>query len=57
MVCEWCHLKMLKCMGHGHDPAGVVTTREGECAIICMACPQLGINLPPDWQEVSPDVA
>lgn len=57
MVCEWCHLKMLKCMGHGHDPAGVVTTREGECAIICLVCPQLGINLPPDWQEVSPDVA
>jgi hypothetical protein len=57
MAREWRHLKMLKRAGRGHDPAGVAATREGECAIICPACPQPGINLPPDWREASPDVA
>ena len=57
MVREWRNLKMLKRTGRGHDPAGVAATKEGECAIICPACPQPGINLPTDWREASPDVA
>ena len=57
MVHEWCNLKMLKRMGRGLNPAGVAATKEGECTIICPDCPQLGINLPTNWQEASPDVA
>ncbi|KAG0694345.1 hypothetical protein DFH29DRAFT_880765 [Suillus ampliporus] len=26
-------------------------TKEGECAVLCPACPQPGKNLPPDWKE------
>jgi len=43
---------MLKRAGRGHDPAGVNTTREGECAVLCPACPQPGKNLPEDWRQV-----
>ncbi|KAG1727954.1 uncharacterized protein EDB91DRAFT_1239465 [Suillus paluster] len=51
MVREWQHLKMLKHFGRGHDPVGVSGTKEGECAVLCPACPQPGKNLPPDWKE------
>ncbi|KAG1738452.1 uncharacterized protein EDB91DRAFT_1249364 [Suillus paluster] len=51
MVREWRHLKMLKHFGRGHDPVGVSGTKEGECAVLCPACPQPGKNLPPDWKE------
>jgi hypothetical protein len=46
---EWAHLKMLKRAGRGHDPEGVNGTREGECAVLCPACPQPGKNLPDNW--------
>ncbi|KAG2336247.1 hypothetical protein BDR05DRAFT_978823 [Suillus weaverae] len=55
MVREWRHLKMLKRAGCGHDPTGVEGTREGECAVLCPACPQPGKNLPDDWQDVPDD--
>ncbi|KAJ7088319.1 hypothetical protein C8R44DRAFT_751892 [Mycena epipterygia] len=51
MTQEWRHLQMLKRAGRGHDPAGVAGTRQGECALLCPACPQPGKNLPPDWAD------
>ncbi|KAG1844729.1 hypothetical protein C8R48DRAFT_617802 [Suillus tomentosus] len=51
MVREWRHLKLLKRFGRGHDPVGVSGTKEGECAVLCPACPQPGKNMPPDWKE------
>ncbi|KAH7907679.1 hypothetical protein BJ138DRAFT_1116497 [Hygrophoropsis aurantiaca] len=51
MVREWRHLKSLKRAGRGYDPNGVAATREGECAIVCPACPQPGKNLPEDWDK------
>lgn len=48
---EWRHLKMLKRAGRSFDPHGVDSTCEGECAVICPACPQPGKNLPPDFRE------
>ncbi|KAG1807133.1 uncharacterized protein BJ212DRAFT_1449387 [Suillus subaureus] len=38
--------------GHGHDPNGVLGTKEGELAVLCPACPQPGRNLPADWDNV-----
>lgn len=52
MIRGWRHLKMLKRAGRGHDPTGVNGTREGECAVVCPACPQPEKNLPPNWREV-----
>jgi hypothetical protein len=49
MVREWRHLKMLKRSGRGHDPAGISSTKAGQCAVLCPACPQPGINLPEGW--------
>ncbi|KAG1851077.1 hypothetical protein DFJ58DRAFT_716740 [Suillus subalutaceus] len=40
MICEWRHLKMLKCLGRGHDPSGVDGTVEGEWK-----------NLPAGWKD------
>ncbi|KAG1838304.1 hypothetical protein DFJ58DRAFT_718771 [Suillus subalutaceus] len=51
MVREWRHLVMLKRSGHGHDPTGVAGTSEGQCAVLCPACPQPGKNLPDNWQD------
>jgi hypothetical protein len=53
MMRAWRHLRMLKRSGRGHDPAGVSATKEGECAILCPACPQPGINLPSGWEQES----
>ncbi|KAG0692186.1 hypothetical protein DFH29DRAFT_985902 [Suillus ampliporus] len=41
---------MLKHSGRGHNPSSK-TTAEGECTILCPACPHPGKNLPTDWKE------
>ncbi|KZP23155.1 hypothetical protein FIBSPDRAFT_952228 [Athelia psychrophila] len=51
---QWRNLKMCKRAGRGHDPEGIAATKEGDCAVLCPACPQPGKNLPPDWQN-APD--
>ncbi|KDQ53131.1 hypothetical protein JAAARDRAFT_61438 [Jaapia argillacea MUCL 33604] len=51
VVQEWCHLKMLKRGGRGHDPLGASGTKSTELAIVCPACPHPGINLPATWDE------
>ncbi|KAG1828061.1 hypothetical protein EV424DRAFT_1471297 [Suillus variegatus] len=53
MVHMWRHLTMLKCFGRGHDPSGVNGTSQGECVVLCPACPQPGKNLPEGWQTAS----
>ncbi|KAG2338577.1 hypothetical protein BDR05DRAFT_1004149 [Suillus weaverae] len=53
MVHKWWHLTMLKCSGHGHDPNGIDGTSQGECMVLCLACPQPGKNLPDGWQTVT----
>ncbi|KAG1794813.1 uncharacterized protein HD556DRAFT_1474044, partial [Suillus plorans] len=51
MIREWRHLKMLKRSGRGHDPSGVDGTVEGECTVLCPACPHPGKNLPAGWKD------
>ena len=51
MVREWRHVRLLKRMGRGHAESGVKGTREGECAVLCPACPIPGVNLPSDWKD------
>ncbi|KAG1785020.1 uncharacterized protein HD556DRAFT_1435293 [Suillus plorans] len=51
MIREWRHLKMLKRSGQGHDPKGVEATAQGECAVLCPACPHPGKNLPDNWKD------
>ncbi|KAG2341246.1 hypothetical protein BDR05DRAFT_977033 [Suillus weaverae] len=52
MACEYQHVKMLKQAGHGHDPSGILATLQGECAVLCPACPQPGKNLPNGWELI-----
>lgn len=51
MIREWRHIKLLKRSGRGHDVTGVKGTAQGECAVLCPACPHPGKNLPPDWKD------
>ncbi|KAG1781389.1 hypothetical protein EV702DRAFT_1177583 [Suillus placidus] len=46
---KWRHLKMLKHFGRGHEEGGVNGTSQGECVVICPACPQPGKNLHKGW--------
>ncbi|KAH6867699.1 hypothetical protein BKA70DRAFT_1379996 [Coprinopsis sp. MPI-PUGE-AT-0042] len=45
---QWRRLKELKHFGFGHRE-GQPTT--GDLALYCSACPQVGINLPLNWQD------
>ncbi|KAJ7617002.1 hypothetical protein DFH06DRAFT_1012669 [Mycena polygramma] len=51
MTREWNHLQMLKRAGRGHDPAGILATAPGECAVLCPACPHPKKNLPDGWEK------
>lgn len=50
IVREWRHIRLMKRMGRGHSPTGVYGTKEGECAVLCPACPYPGINMPSNWR-------
>jgi hypothetical protein len=50
----WRHLMLAKRAGRGHDPAGVDSTKSGDCAVECPACPHPDKNLPKGW-ETSPE--
>ena len=56
VVAQWRLLKRLKRAGRGHDPTGAAGTAPGELAVRCPACPRPGVNLPPNWEEVSDDL-
>ncbi|KAJ6590439.1 hypothetical protein DFH09DRAFT_1074071 [Mycena vulgaris] len=51
MTHEWNNLHMLERAGRQHDPAGISGTEPGGCALLCLACPQPGKNLPDDWRD------
>ncbi|KAG2358630.1 hypothetical protein BDR07DRAFT_1452640 [Suillus spraguei] len=53
IVRQWRNLTSLKRSGRGHDPAGVDATQQGQLAVPCPACPQLGKNVPEDLAHVS----
>jgi hypothetical protein len=41
--------------GRSHDPAGIAATKEGECAVLCPACPHPGINMAENWEQATGD--
>ncbi|EIW76562.1 hypothetical protein CONPUDRAFT_76203 [Coniophora puteana RWD-64-598 SS2] len=45
------HVKLMKEAGRGNVVSGIETTKPGELAVQCPACPHPGINLPPGWEE------
>ena len=47
----WRWMKKLKWAGYGHNGKSTTDIKAGELAIFCPACPQPGVNLPPDWKE------
>ncbi|THU98424.1 hypothetical protein K435DRAFT_818886 [Dendrothele bispora CBS 962.96] len=54
VIRQWRHLKMLKRAGRGNDASRPVEeTKNGELAVRCIACPTVGVNLPPSWLDAS----
>ncbi|KAJ8579289.1 hypothetical protein M405DRAFT_722223, partial [Rhizopogon salebrosus TDB-379] len=51
VIRQWRILKLLKRSARGHFPDGVESTKEGDCAVLCPACPHPGKNLPEDWRN------
>ncbi|KAK7017104.1 hypothetical protein VNI00_018673 [Paramarasmius palmivorus] len=55
VIREWRALKLLKRSGIGNQPTRVISDiKPGELAVPCMACPRPGINMPDDFQTISP---
>ncbi len=48
---EWIDLTNRKRAGFAHDPVLNMANKPGSLGVFCCACPQPGINLPPDWKE------
>ncbi|KAH8818699.1 hypothetical protein DL96DRAFT_1820120 [Flagelloscypha sp. PMI_526] len=38
--------------GRFHDTGGIHSTKNGQVAVLCWACPREGVNLPPGWETV-----
>ncbi|KAJ7027028.1 hypothetical protein C8F04DRAFT_965726 [Mycena alexandri] len=55
MMKQWRVIQMLKRAACGHDPLGLSNVREGQCALLCPACPQPGKNMSVGWQDAPPD--
>jgi CxC2 like cysteine cluster associated with KDZ transposases len=47
----WRWMKKLKWAGYGHNGKDPLNVGRGELANFCPACPQPGVNLPPNWKE------
>ncbi|KAH8823082.1 hypothetical protein DL96DRAFT_1743418 [Flagelloscypha sp. PMI_526] len=41
--------------GRFHDSGGIHSTKRGQVAVLCWACPREGVNLPPGWETVDPE--
>ncbi|KAF8989938.1 hypothetical protein BDZ89DRAFT_974558, partial [Hymenopellis radicata] len=52
---QFANLKLMKRAGRGSVENGYATTQPGELALPCPACPQPGVNLPPNWKSAPPD--
>ncbi|KAJ8469822.1 hypothetical protein ONZ45_g16756 [Pleurotus djamor] len=55
MFREYRHLIGMKRAGCAHQKSGVLGTENGALSVICPACPIPGVNLPSNWNELSPD--
>lgn len=55
VIQQWRHLRLMKHAGRGHDPAGIQGTQQGECALLCPACPHPGKNMPEYWEQTPED--
>ncbi|CAK5279026.1 unnamed protein product [Mycena citricolor] len=53
MAREYTHLQRAKRAGRGHVKNGLATTKPGECAVRCWACPDRERNLPLGWDKVN----
>ncbi|RXW15266.1 hypothetical protein EST38_g10589 [Candolleomyces aberdarensis] len=50
---QWNHITNLKRYGFGHSK-NYEKPGKAELALYCAVCPQVGVNLPPDWKSRGP---
>jgi len=48
---QWRWMKKLKWAGVAHIQQKSDQVKDGQLSIFCPACPQPGINIPPDWKD------
>jgi hypothetical protein len=51
MSCLWRWMKRLKWAGYGHNQKDPLSPEPGSLAPFCLACPQVGINIPENWKD------
>lgn len=51
---QYAYMLRAKCAGRAHDPGGLGSTKPGELAVLCWACPHDSKNLPEGWRDVEP---
>ncbi|KAJ7718493.1 hypothetical protein DFH07DRAFT_784927 [Mycena maculata] len=54
IVRQWREVKRMKRAKRSHSAGGTRATKQGELVPRCRACPQLGWNLPEDWESIDP---
>ncbi|KAK7052688.1 CxC2 domain-containing protein [Favolaschia claudopus] len=54
VVRQWREVKRMKRFKRGHFGGGLRATKQGELALKCRACPQVGWNLPDNWETAEP---
>ncbi|KAF8135325.1 hypothetical protein K438DRAFT_1786899 [Mycena galopus ATCC 62051] len=52
IVRQWREVKRMKRFKRGHEDRRVCGTKQGELALMCRACPQVGWNLPDRWEKI-----
>ncbi|KAI0056201.1 hypothetical protein BV25DRAFT_1921198 [Artomyces pyxidatus] len=55
IIRQYRHIQMMKQGGRGHALEGISGAKAGECAVLCPACPQPGLNLPDGWEDAPED--
>ncbi|KAK0493247.1 hypothetical protein EDD18DRAFT_1356665 [Armillaria luteobubalina] len=55
IVYEWSFIWQLKQAGIGNDPGGWKSAKPASCAVECLACPWLGMNIPLIIDPSDPD--
>lgn len=53
---QFSYLERVRRAGVCLDEGGLEMAAEGSLAVECWACPRLGVNLPANWQDVSPSL-
>lgn len=53
---QFSYLERVRRSGVPLDEGGLDMAKEGSLAVECWACPRLGVNMPANWEDVTPSL-